>query len=336
MVDSSGRITARGDGSIAGWQIRDNRLFKDSVGMAPDNWKHDEALSRYTGVFWAGGPNNNDYISVNKQNFAKRNFFVTKGGYLFSKSGQIAGWHINPKKLYNGNVGMAPEETTDTPYAFWAGNNFYVNHKGYLFSRSGNIGGWNISVDSLSRKTNYSDVGMSVGGKEDKDSSPICFWAGTSPTEKNFYVRRNGYLFSKYGQIGNWFIGEGGLYSKGGDKKFTKDGSGVYVGSDGIRLGSNFYVETSGKIYALTGNIGNCDISSGGISQKDGAWSIDASGSAKFTNATINGKSIIDLVGFKSTGGAGGGTTLGGGATINPGAGGVTVPNGKTLDKHTE
>ena len=177
---------------------------------------------------------------------------------------------------------------------------------------------------------------MSVGGKEDKDSSPICFWAGTSPTEKNFYVRRNGYLFSKYGQIGNWFIGEGGLYSKGGDKKFTKDGSGVYVGSDGIRLGSNFYVETSGKIYALTGNIGNCDISSGGISQKDGAWSIDASGSAKFTNATINGKSIVDLVGFYSKGGAGGGTTLGGGATINPGAGGVTVPNGKTLDKHTE
>ena len=47
--------------------------------------------------------------------------------------------------------------------------------------------------------------------------SNISFWAGTSSDginrlAPNFYVKQNGYLFSKYGKIGNWYIGDGGLY----------------------------------------------------------------------------------------------------------------------------
>lgn len=339
-VEPNGYLYSKGGGSIAGWQIRDNRLFNSSVGIAPSIWNHytddDEKKPKsknYTGVFWAGKPNDEKIITIGGKNFAERNFFVTGGGFLFSKSGQIAGWIINSDKLYNGNVGMAPTETTDTPRAFWAGNNFYVNHNGYLFSKSGNIGGWDISVDRLSRTTKHSDVGMSVGGKEDKDSSPICFWAGTSPTEHNFYVRRNGYLFSKYGQIGNWFIGEGGLYSKGGDKKFTKDGSGVYVGSDGIRLGSNFYVEYTGNLYSISGSIGGCTIDSEGI--KGTGWYINHGGAAKFTDVIINGASVTKMMTASGSGGFSGGggfTSTGKGTSFNPGA--VTTTNGKTLDNH--
>ena len=246
-VEPNGYLYSKGGGNIAGWEIRDNRLFKDSVGMAPDNWKHDEALSRYTGVFWAGGPNNNDYISVNKQNFAKRNFFVTEEGYLFSKFGQIAGWDISSSSLSKttdfSSVGMSVEGKEDknsSPVCFWAGTsptekNFYVKRNGYLYSKSGNIAGWDISSDMLYKKQVNANnqytahVGMSANHvfqwqKDNKDNIPICFWAGTSPSQNgmNFYVKRNGYLFSKYGQIGNWFIGKGGLYHKPDGKRATK------------------------------------------------------------------------------------------------------------------
>ena len=129
------------------------------------------------------------------------------------------------------------------------------------------------------------------------------------------------------------------MYGGGSADNYKGNKTGVYVGSDGIRLGSNFHVEPSGRIYALTGEIGGCDISSGGISSKNNAWSIDASGSARFTNATINGKSIVDLVGFSSGGSGSGsaGTSLGGGAAYTGGnglrlnSGQITVTyNGKT------
>lgn len=208
MVDSSGRITARGGGNIAGWNIDDNSLSKGHVTLSSDNSENTNKAIQVT------NSNNKDIFSVDYR------------GFLHSEQGDIAGWTIESDKLHNNNIiGMAPKKTTKTPYAFWAGDDFYVNHSGYLFSKSGNIGGWDINFDMLYKQQKNANnqfiahVGMSANHvfQWQEDNIPICFWAGTSPNQNgmNFYVKRDGYLFSKYGMIGNWFIGNGGLFSDG-------------------------------------------------------------------------------------------------------------------------
>ena len=435
MVDSSGKITARGGGNIAGWDIEDNKLSKGSVGMAPKNWIDNKNI--YTGVFWAGAPDietidgkkKNIILTITgeengEEKFYQRNFFVTQGGYLFSKKGQIAGWNIEDDKLYNENVGMAPKNWVlrtekvkvegtiqKRPIytgVFWAGNpdeissiqipgtnsyfakrNFFVTGKGFLFSKAGNIGGWKITADKLTNETE--NIGISTGIKlAPKDIRTVCFWSGNknsnSTENMNFYVDTTGFLFSKYGQIGNWFIGSGGLYHQLGKEKIeitlpysynkriirlrqerdktTKKGTdeynnfnkrikeiqknikdkkikgtdravetittknfdntididyknsqgGVYVGSDGIRLGEIFHVDSNG-LYASKGNIGGIDITLDGLYSTN--WQIDGSGFATFSGATINGSSINAALAI--SGRTGGGGITGGGMTMGSG-----------------
>ena len=175
---------------------------------------------------------------------------------------------------------------------------FSVSKDGYLFSKSGNIAGWEIAENELSKKLNGRYVGISTGinipaivNNKNEEITNTCFWAGNYDSNEsrllpNFYVKQNGYLYSKLGKIGNWNIGDGGLYQNKSDynepiEKFTTGGSGfgVYVGSDGIRLGDTFYVTDTGKIYALSGNIGGCTVNSGGISGGSG-WKIEPGGHA--------------------------------------------------------
>lgn len=358
-VDSQGHITARGGGNIAGWQIRDNKLFNGSVGMAPSIWNHhiddDEKKSEsknYTGVFWAGRPDDTKIITTGEKNFAERNFFVTGGGFLFSKSGQIAGWDITANSISkkvepeNKNPGTSVKISSSIGKAFSAGTiaktsdgnlyteNFYVQHDGYLFSKLGRIGGWDILDDRLVNKDG--NVGMSTGLKISNIDNPICFWGGiknnNDQIDIRFYVSNDGYLFSKYAKIGNWFIGTGGLYSEGredetdkpliytynadnhtykevtiekktskialkkGKTEYTYDDTtgGVYVGSDGIRFGDYFHVTQAGGLYATGGQIGKINIDNSGLSANN--WRIDGSGTAYFTNAYINGSNVVDSI----------------------------------------
>lgn len=295
-VSPEGHIHAVGGGDIAGWNISNNALSKGYVTISSDNSKNTNQAIKIT------DKDNNNIFSVDYR------------GYLHSERGDIAGWTIEPTRLFKDNVGMASTGT----HAFWAKDNFYVNHDGYLFSKYGSIGGWNITSNKLSYSTNniIDKVGLSPVNTN-------LIWAKNNQGNIIFSVSNNGYMYAKDGTIGNWRFGNNGLYGGGSADNYKGNRTGVYVGSDGIRLGSNFHVDPSGRIYALTGEIGGCDISSGGISSKNNAWSIDASGSARFTNATINGKSIVDLVGFSSGGSGSGsaGTSLGGGAAYSGGNG---------------
>jgi hypothetical protein len=432
MVDSQGKITARGGGNIAGWNIEDDKLFNGNVGMAPKNWilKEENNQQIWTGVFWAGKPENSLIrIPGTESYFAKRNFFVTGGGFLFSKSGQIAGWNIEEDKLFQDNVGMAPknwvlrEEKVKVEGTiqkrpiytgvFWAGEpdeissiripgtnsyfakrNFFVTGGGFLFSKAGNIGGWKIAADKLTNEAE--NVGISSGIKLDNDDiRTVCFWSGKknssySTENMNFYVDTIGFLFSKYGQIGNWFIGSGGLYNslkeknivieqpytyeqriafltkritnldkmlkqkgktqsqidyikaqkkkaedektelnkaiKEGEKKtnrvklkLTEDNfgtntnisyentkntsAGAYLGSDGIRLGKLFHVDSNG-LYAIKGTIGGIEITGDGLYATN--WQITGDGTATFAGATINGSSINKALAISGSSGGGG------------------------------
>ena len=327
-VSPEGHIHAVGGGDIAGWQINDNSLSKGGVKISSDN-KDDmnpEEIDNTKKAIEVIDENNKDIFSVDYR------------GYLHSEQGDIAGWTIAPNKLYKGDVGIAPQkvEVENIQHAFWASDKFYVNHDGTLHSEQGDIGGWTIAPNKLSYSTKNGNgdvliedkVGLSPTGNK-------LIWAKDGNNEQLFSVNNNGYLYAKNGEIGNWRFGENGLYSNKGTPYWDKNGTGVYVGADGIRLGNTFYVQPNGYVYALSGNIGDCDISRGGISKNGakGTWSIGSDGTANFTNVNINGQSVIKLAGLTSSGT---GTSLGNGATINPGNGGVKVPSGKTFDNHIQ
>ena len=299
-VSPEGHIHAVGGGDIAGWQIGNDSLSKGYVTLSSNNDKPTNKAIKVT-------DGNKDIFSVDYR------------GYLHSQQGDIAGWTIEPNRLYKGNVGMA----STGEHAFWAGDSFYVNHDGTLHSSQGDIGGWQIKSDRLVKN----NVGLSPVHTA---NTPNAFWAGNV-----FHVTHDGYLYAKNGNIGDWYFGNKGLYSNGGTPYWDTNGTGVYVGADGIRLGRTFHVDSGGNLYARAGDIGSCTITNGGLSGN--GWYIDGSGAAKFTDVEINGAKVTNMMKASGSGGFSGGggfTSTGRGTQFNPGA--VTTPNGETIDEHTK
>ena len=318
MVNEEGKITAQGGGKIAGWQISDDALSKGYVTISSDN----------------SNPKNE---AIKVTDGSKNIFSVDYRGYLHSQQGNIAGWTIKPKKLYKGNVGIAPQkvEVEDIQHAFWAGEKFYVDHDGTLHSQQGDIGGWTISTNQLSYSTDKvkDKVGLSAKGN-------YLIWAKNGNGNRIFSVTPSGYMYAKNGEIGNWRFGSNGLYSEGNENissyyKIDKNGKkvlptlkdkdgksvgaeGIYIGADGIRLGNVFHVDPSGYIYALSGNIGGCTVSGNGISGT--GWYIRGGGQAKFTGVEINGAKVTDMMKASKGGGfSGGGNSISAsGAHWNP------------------
>ena len=297
-VSPEGHIHAVGGGDIAGWQIGNDSLSKGYVTLSSDNNSPTNKAIKVT-------DGNKDIFSVDYR------------GYLHSEQGDIAGWTIEPNRLYKGNVGMA----STGEHAFWAGDSFYVNHNGTLHSSQGDIGGWQIKSDRLEKN----NVGLSPTYTT---NTPNAFWAGNV-----FYVTHNGYLYAKNGEIGNWRFGNNGLYGGGSASTYNGNNNGVYVGADGIRLGSTFHVDPSGRLYARSGDIGSCTITNGGLSGN--GWYIDGSGAAKFTDVEINGAKVTNMMRASGSGGiSGGGSSIGsGGASL---ARGSTKVGGQNIDDYVE
>ena len=351
-VSPEGHIHAVGGGDIAGWNISNNALSKGYVTISSNNSKNTNQAIKVT------DKDNNNIFSVDYR------------GYLHSERGDIAGWTIEPTRLFKDNVGMASTGT----HAFWAGDSFYVKHDGYLYSKDGKIGGWNIKSDRLIN--DKGNVGMSTGITIG-NLTGVCFWGGTVSSSNqinlNFWVTNSGILHAKYGQIGAWKIANGGLYSDGAggsneqniytyDKKtntysvvkrtktssgiksndannytYKNTSGGVYVGADGIRFGEYFHVTQAGGLYATGGKIGDINIDGSGLSANN--WRIDGSGTAYFTNAYINGSNIVQcaLSGRSSGGGvSGGGMRMGSGGAgssyMSPGV--RTSPNGQSWEDY--
>lgn len=297
-VSPEGHIHAVGGGDIAGWQIGNDSLSKGYVTLSSNN---DEPTNQ----------------AIKVTDGEKNIFSVDYRGYLHSEQGDIAGWIIEPNRLYKGNVGMA----STGEHAFWAGDSFYVNHNGTLHSSQGDIGGWQIKADRLEKN----NVGLSPVYTS---ATPNAFWAGNV-----FYVTHDGYLYAKNGEIGNWRFGNNGLYGGGSASTYNGNNSGVYVGADGIRLGSTFHVDPSGRLYARAGDIGSCTITNGGLSGN--GWYIDGSGAAKFTDVEINGAKVTNMMRASGSGGiSGGGSSIGsGGASL---ARGSTKVGGQNIDDYVE
>ncbi len=326
-VEPNGYMYATG-GKIANWTIEDDKIFTQKnnrqVGMSAGVYLEDlmdPKLSDDTMCFWAGEVKKDD----KEQDKLDLNFYVKQDGYLFSKKGQIGGWTIRDNDLiYNQSSKINEQGEVEIPKInekigmravgdlyLWAKNNeggtvFSVNKNGYLKSVSGNIGGWEVDSDGLT----YKDGSVNrVGLRPAKQSGAMAIFVKDKAGENNvFSVTNQGFLYSVYGKIGNWSIGEGGLYSEGiklkneDNKKVEYDNikdskKSVYVGADGIRLGTNFHVNDQGIIYALEGEIGGCKLSNNGIASSNGkTWYIQPDGTAYFQGVTIHGTKITGTI----------------------------------------
>lgn len=294
-VDENGNLTAKGGGTIAGWEITDDSLVnsKENVGMA--------SSGEY--AFWA-----------------KDNFTVSHDGAMVAKRGEIAGWEISENELAKNGTGMS----SANDYSFWAGaelntegnydkgtSKFSVTPDGYMKATSGQISGWNLSEGALTS----GNVGMNASYSGD-GSGDYAFWAGNANAKSApFSVTHKGYLKASAGNIAGWEVSRSGFSI---NKKTNSDGTvaneGMYIGSQGLRVGNIFSidslgnlsasgVELSGKITASSGEIGGWKIDGSSISA--GKLKLNSNGSIDGTNWSANGGGVSSSSGGWSLGSGG-------------------------------
>ena len=334
-VDKNGNMTAKGNGTIAGWTIGANKLNSN-------NGK----------VYLQSSNNVNDYAF-----YSNGTFYVTQGGKLHAANGDIAGWNISSTRLYKDNTGMASSglvtkdinanlPTPNASVAFHAGtssakNNFYITHDGYLFSKSGNIGGWNITNTNLNKTSGNGEIilspdqGISLKNKNDSN--------------KYFTVNNQGYIESTSGKIGGWNIEKGKLFSDNNQLVLQATGSTGGSIKGGTSSGNNWSISGNGNasfkgvsmteatvkgditantLNANKGSIGGWNITTAGLNagnmniKNDGSmsgpgWSISNAGNAYFNHVT--GITLKDTNGNNGTisGGSISGSSLSGN-TFNP------------------
>lgn len=341
-VNSSGHLTAKGGGSIAGWNIDDYKIYKSNTGMSsvtgagdtgaivktvklPSNADNGYTDTNKAIAFWAGNNNffvsHDGYMKLNEASIGNgvNPIFIGKstadGNYSALFSGKKNRFDANSNGFYVGTDGIALGGYAD------GRSNFQVTSGGELTAKTGYIGngtnGWTISATALHNgKNSYNDGNNGV-------------YLGTSGIGlgPHFYVTSGGVLKAKRGEIGNWNISDNSIYTSNNSFNAT---AGMYFGSSGLRLGSTFSVNSNGYLNATGGKIGGWTIGTNSLSAgslnlySDGSlkgpgWKITSAGVATFTK--VNALNIQD-----------GGSLTGGGTTLSGGSNGSTyLPSGGNI-----
>lgn len=156
--------------------------------------------------------------------------------------------------------------------------------------------------------------------------------------DENGILTVKGIIKAEEGWIGGqnaFIIKDGKIYCK--KDSLTSNVDGVYIGIDGISLGSNsvLKLEPNGDITALRGNIGGAIIESNGIRASNNNWWIRSDGSSSFTDTYIN--NVRNGSHFGSVGYSEGTTwgTFGGasyfGSNVDSPFSGTTIPHIQTI-----
>lgn len=137
QVDKDGHLTAKGGGSIAGWNIADQSLTKDTVGISSDN-------SKGTNIaFWAGNSNAAEApFRVNYDGKLYASGAYIEGSINVTNGGKIGGWEIryDPTNSLDEIAGTASDgkrTVMQNPgagtYVFAAGGTSTTNYNDYPF-----------------------------------------------------------------------------------------------------------------------------------------------------------------------------------------------------------
>lgn len=323
-----GYLTAKGGGSVASWDIHDDKLTSknNSITLLATNG------SIYSGTHNSLTANNNGYyigsdgISLgNTTDYVK--FRVTSDGKLTAKSGDIAGWTIEQGKLSNtdaanNKLSLSPTAGISIVNGTDNSKKFTVNNQGYLTSTSGKIGGWNITSDKLWAVSENGKNGIQI-------NSDGSLTGGSSSNNTTWNTDSEGRKTS---------LGGGGSWAIKSDGSSTfKNITANYLKASNVDVEGDLYAnyikaDSSGTIGGwqisqtqLTG--GNLILNSSGSMSGPG-WSIDSNGNAKFANS-------------QGTFSAGGGSSVNGGFSCGASGGGswggpAAKMEAKTITLHTK
>lgn len=292
----------------------------------------------YSGNFWKEYNSDGDYDGLPK------NYIYRNDKYQPTGNANKAGLLID----------------LTTPEIFFGTGNFYVTKEGYIHAAAGgDIGGWEIDKHSL-----YSNIAAGSGritldaGTYNEETNTVTgpgkFYShnhnSLTNTSTGFYLSYDGLSFGSKAKItntGQMYLGTGAVAGTG--KHWTIDGDSnksyiayggtswseasndndttakIYLGTDGISLGTRFSVSPQGQLKAYSGQIGgwninktklfagNIELNSDG-SMKGGSgnftWSIAPTGQATFNHITANNGGSIGGWGIGSTYLKGGTLTL--------------------------
>ena len=253
-VDPDGFLYAKGGGTIAGWNIGDDKLYStakvgnnpkitlDSTNAAIYSNNKSSMISTNNG-FYIGS----DGFSLGAYNSTRGHapFQVNDQGYLVSTSGTIGSFNISEYKLIGGTgssqVGMC--STSGQAWAFWAGSEdsgtapFHVGHNGALYSTSGQIGGWTIGSNTLSAS------GITISATGSIYSPHWSINADGTAHFTNVYLTNGNYNqgvnLIDFGT--NFGVNSSGtMWAKNGDFSGSISGSSISGGSvSGARLSGN-------------------------------------------------------------------------------------------------
>ena len=243
-VNSSGHITAKGGGSIAGWEIGDTSLSKGGVGISSDN-----SVSTNS-AFWAGSKFKVDFTGK-----------VTASD-IHAQGGQIGGWYISGTNLQNhtdssqATVILSPFQLNLKNGSLYADravlDNITVN-KGTLNditanninAVNGKIGNFVLGADYIQNTAQTTGMGL---------TQDWAFWAGGSTTATaDFRVTQSGHITARSAAIGNWNVKNGaisnGNMSLNSNGTFSAGGgsssNGLDIATDGTLKAARIYLSGS-------------------------------------------------------------------------------------------
>ena len=329
VVDSSGHITAKGGGTIAGWNITDTELYSN----VPVSSGRLVMESSSTGKIYSGS---HDSLSS-----TSKGFYLSEDGLSISNTIKITAsdggkvevgrvssshhWTIdgNSNKSYIGYNTSSFNTDTSSVYLGTDGislskDKFAVTNAGVMLATAGLIGGWAITDTTLAAGNIVLNSNGSMAG-----GNPYSWVIGTDGTAvfSNIIANVGGY-------IAGWAINPTSLV--GGNISLNAEGSivgptwsintagvGVFsniiitgnnatpLSSSGSSMtwGDNFKVDTvgnltcknsnvTGKIYTSEGTIGGWTISAIGLTASNNIY-IYSNGNARFANIMINGDAQI-------------------------------------------
>lgn len=250
-----------GISTIGGFNIADDYLYRrgtDSegkyntmgTGMAARG-SNDDYMA-----FWAGyhGTSSPSPVGVGPGAANDTNFYVTNGGKMFAKAGEIAGWNIAPGKLYAGDtangLGLVLQTAPGTTWAIAAGSKshssyasakFRVSHEGKFYAESGSITGdftigGSVKIGGASLTASNIDTFIKV--------------AKGDTTSTDWNVK---HIEADSGSIGGWTIGKDLDIDRGGGIPSIKADAIYHIDR---AAGTHVYL-TPSTIYTYSADAGN-------------------------------------------------------------------------------
>ena len=200
----------------------------------------DNILAKIQG--WAYQPMEADGASVNPA-FELGDSIVVKNTF----SG-IYSSDVKFSRLFLANVKAPTDEEINHEYEFESSED-----RAFVRKLNNAVARLNFYADSIEAKVDKVSEGTTFGWRLDDDSWDVFNQNGTLFSIDNSGAYIKGEVQASSGKIGGFNIGARGLWNNqssfGGQEQ-----TGVYIGTDGIQLGTKFRVDAQGNLYASSGH----------------------------------------------------------------------------------